>query len=300
MRDQKDAAARRLVRVIVGGLASGMLLTGCVWLPLGQKSSSKNGYQASAIHKVKPGETLDTIANGYGTTPQAIASRNRLATNQVVAAGSILQIPGQKMSAESVRSKAWWNPLPQSFSTGLAGAARIIGPKNAPCPRPTTGEGGPIRAFGAPESATRGSAAGRVPVNFAAYEVCAREGQASQEGFCWPVLGRVSRPFDEAISHKGLDICAPEGTPIRASRSGKVIYSGNELRGYGNMIILEHSGRLASVYGHNRRNLVRVGQTVSRGQVIGEVGQTGNATTPHVHFEVRRDATPVDPRPMLP
>jgi murein DD-endopeptidase MepM/ murein hydrolase activator NlpD len=96
-----------------------------------------------------------------------------------------------------------------------------------------------------------------------------------------------------------VDILAPEGTPVRAARDGIVVYSDNQLSGYGNLVIIDHGNNLATVYGHNSVNLVRLGASVRRGTVIARVGQTGNASTPHLHFEVRRGQTPVDPLPYL-
>lgn len=87
--------------------------------------------------------------------------------------------------------------------------------------------------------------------------------------------------------HEGIDLAAPKGTQIRAAHSGKVVYSGRGLRGYGNIIVLEGNYGLTTVYAHNHRNLVSRGDRVSQGQVIGYVGRTGKASGPHVHFETR-------------
>ena len=90
------------------------------------------------------------------------------------------------------------------------------------------------------------------------------------------------------------------GAAVRAAASGRVIHSDASLAGYGNMVIIKHRGDLSSVYAHNRRNLARVGDFVEPGQVIAEAGQTGRATSPHVHFEIRRDGKPIDPLDYLP
>ncbi len=115
--------------------------------------------------------------------------------------------------------------------------------------------------------------------------------------FIWPVEGRLGDGFDEAEGkrHLGIDISAPAGTMIKASASGRVIYSGNTIRGYGNLIILRHSEEFVTVYGHNEVNLVEEGDWVERGHTIGKVGQTGRATGPHLHFEIRRNNRAVDP-----
>jgi len=115
--------------------------------------------------------------------------------------------------------------------------------------------------------------------------------------FIWPVEGRLGDGFDETEGrrHMGIDISSPAGTKIKASDSGKVIYSGNTIRGYGNLIILRHSEEFVTIYGHNEVNLVEEGEWIEKGQVIGKVGQTGRATGPHLHFEIRKNNRAVDP-----
>ncbi len=132
------------------------------------------------------------------------------------------------------------------------------------------------------------------------FEVPARVGQVSNSGFMWPAYGTVSRGFSAKANHKGIDVLAPTGTPVYAARNGKVLYSGRKFSGFGNVIILDHGGGLATIYAHNHRNLVKEDEIVRCGQQIAEVGDTGRATAPHCHFEIRQDGEPLDPRPMLP
>ncbi len=123
----------------------------------------------------------------------------------------------------------------------------------------------------------------------------------SRMSFMWPVEGRLTDSFEESEGrrHQGIDISSPSGTPVKASGSGKVIYSGNTIKGYGNLIILRHSEEWVTVYAHNDVNLVEEGAWVEQGKVIARVGQTGRASGPHLHFEVRRNNRSVDPRPYL-
>lgn len=118
----------------------------------------------------------------------------------------------------------------------------------------------------------------------------------------WPIRGQLTSPFGfrNGAHHDGLDIQAPRGTVIVAAESGRVVHSDATLAGYGNTVIIKHAGAFSTVYAHNRRNLVRVGQFVEKGQPIAEVGQTGRATAPHLHFEVRRDGSPRNPLEYLP
>jgi lipoprotein NlpD len=121
------------------------------------------------------------------------------------------------------------------------------------------------------------------------------------ETFIWPVNGTINSGFGpRGLSfHDGIDIAAPAGTPIRAIEDGEVIYS-EQLRGYGNMVILRHADGIVSVYAHNEANLVREGQRVVRGEVVARVGSTGRVSGPHLHFEIRKNNAAQDPLRYLP
>jgi len=115
----------------------------------------------------------------------------------------------------------------------------------------------------------------------------------------WPVRGgKLSSGFGQrgGRPHEGIDIAAPRGTAVVAAADGLVIYAGDGVRGYGNMIIIRHAGELVSVYAHNHRNHVTEGVEVKAGQVIAEVGATGRTSGNHLHFEIRRGETPLDPQ----
>jgi lipoprotein NlpD len=122
----------------------------------------------------------------------------------------------------------------------------------------------------------------------------------STSGFVWPAQGKISQGFRK-YNHEGIDIAGPSGTPVIAAASGKVIKAGWDDWGLGYAIEIQHSNGSSTVYGHNRRLLVKKGQQVSQGQVIAEMGSTGNSTAPHLHFEIypnRRIA--VNPLSLLP
>ena len=118
----------------------------------------------------------------------------------------------------------------------------------------------------------------------------------SSSGFVWPVGGTVVSPYGQRWGrlHSGIDIAAPAGTPIMASASGQVVYSGS-MSGYGLLVVVQHSGGIATAYAHNSSNAVSVGQSVVQGQPIAAVGCTGHCFGDHVHFEVRVGGSPVDP-----
>ena len=119
--------------------------------------------------------------------------------------------------------------------------------------------------------------------------------------FDWPLKGRLSSGFGwrGARPHEGIDIAARRGTNIRASAPGRVILAG-WLGGYGRVVIVKHTGTFSTVYAHTSRNRVKKGQFVEGGQVIAEVGATGNARGAHLHFEIRRDRKATNPLGYLP
>lgn len=129
-----------------------------------------------------------------------------------------------------------------------------------------------------------------------------RAAEQASLGLDWPVRGRLSSRFGwrDGRRHEGIDIPARRGTPIYAAQAGRVIHSGGGLGDYGKVVIVKHKGRFSTVYAHNDRVRVRKGQFIEKGEILGEVGTTGNARGPHIHFEVRRDRKPLDPLLYLP
>lgn len=121
------------------------------------------------------------------------------------------------------------------------------------------------------------------------------------QGWDWPVKGKIIKRFalKGASISKGIDIAAAIGTPVRAASGGKVVYSGAGLRGYGQLIIIKHNDSYLSAYAHNRRLLVKEGDTINKGQIIAEMGQTDSDTV-KLHFEIRKNGQPIDPLPILP
>jgi murein DD-endopeptidase MepM/ murein hydrolase activator NlpD len=117
----------------------------------------------------------------------------------------------------------------------------------------------------------------------------------SNAEFRWPARGRVIQGFSGRGGSEGINIALPEGTPIKAAEGGTVAYAGNELKGYGNLVLIRHDNGFVSAYAHNSDLVVKRGERVTRGQTIAKSGQTGNVTTPQLHFELRKGSTPVDP-----
>jgi murein DD-endopeptidase MepM/ murein hydrolase activator NlpD len=122
------------------------------------------------------------------------------------------------------------------------------------------------------------------------------EQTASVSGdFRWPARGRVIAGFGANGGNEGINIAVPEGTPVKAAEAGTVTYAGSEVKGYGNLVLVKHENGYVSAYAHNGSLNVKRGEQVKRGQVIATSGQTGNVTSPQLHFEIRKGAQPVDP-----
>jgi murein DD-endopeptidase MepM/ murein hydrolase activator NlpD len=122
---------------------------------------------------------------------------------------------------------------------------------------------------------------------------------ASSAEFRWPARGRVITGFGGSGSNEGINIAVPEGTPVKAAEAGTVAYAGSEVKGYGNLVLIRHDNGFVSAYAHNGEIEVKRGQKVTRGQVVAKSGQSGNVTSPQLHFEIRKGSTPIDPMPYL-
>jgi murein DD-endopeptidase MepM/ murein hydrolase activator NlpD len=233
-------------------------------------------------HTIESGESLYTIARKYNVTAQAIMQANSIASPDKIYVGQKLVIPGMT------------RPQPV-----VAPATKVasIAPVEAPL-APTSGA--PRSAAVAdpvPASPTRPVQVAKVDP--APVKVTAPEPQMSgADKFRWPVSGKVTTDFI-ASKGTGINIDAPQGSPVRAAENGTVIYVGSGVEGYGNLILIRHPNGYVSAYAHLGSTSVNKGDNVSRGDGIGTVGMTGSVSRPQLHFELRQGATPVDPIPLL-
>ncbi len=120
--------------------------------------------------------------------------------------------------------------------------------------------------------------------------------------FRWPVRGRVITTYGAKTNGKqndGINVAVPEGTPVKAAEDGVVAYSGNELKGYGNLILVRHANGYVTAYAHASELMVKRGDTIKRGQIIAKSGQSGEVSSPQLHFEIRKGSSPVDPLQFL-
>ena len=128
------------------------------------------------------------------------------------------------------------------------------------------------------------------------------EGTGPVPKFRWPANGRVIAgygPTTNGQQNDGINIALPENTPVKAAEDGVVAYAGNELKGYGNLVLVRHPNGYVTAYAHTKELLVKRGDQVKRGQVIARSGQTGNVNAPQLHFEIRKGASPLDPTRFL-
>jgi murein DD-endopeptidase MepM/ murein hydrolase activator NlpD len=178
---------------------------------------------------------------------------------------------------------------------GPAQPAAVAPRAETPALQPT----GTIAAIESPHSARLATPTVPAPEE---NSVKAAEPAGSVPTFRWPVRGRVIAAFGpkpNGVQNDGINLAVPEGTPIKVAEDGVVAYAGNELKGYGNLVLVRHANGFVTAYAHASDILVKRGEAVKRGQVIAHSGQTGSVTSPQLHFEIRKGATPVDPAQYL-
>jgi murein DD-endopeptidase MepM/ murein hydrolase activator NlpD len=255
------------------------IATGTAPAPLAQQAP-RPVRNADSAHTVEPGENLTTIARKYGVTVGALAEANHIKPYAKVSAGDRLSIPGGHRVPERVAQ------VPQQAAPQIAQPRTIPSAKIQTAPnesaRIVTPE--PPRAAAEPPPTKTADAVGSLPT------------------FRWPVKGRIIAGFGPRPNggqNDGINLAVPEGTPIKAADDGVVAYSGNELKGYGNLVLIRHANGYVSAYANASELLVKRGDTVKRGQDIARAGQTGNVTSPQLHFEIRKGSTPVDPAKYL-
>ncbi len=256
----------------------------------GRPPRSPASPRTATQYKVVEGDSLWSIARRFGTTVEALAAANGISEADFLQPGQVLRVPTGRREALGSRpvltytvrqgDTLWAIALKTGVrvedlaaANGIQGDRLRIGQKLG---IPTTT---PAPALRPPQAVWR----------------------RQQVAYLWPARGLVTSRFGARWRrhHTGVDIAAPRGTPIHAARDGRVVRAG-WYGGYGLVVVLDHGDGMETWYGHASAVLVRVGQEVRRGQVIGRVGCTGACTGPHVHFEVRVRGEPVNPLRYLP
>ena len=237
---------------------------------------------ASTVHVVNRGDTLLSIARRNNVTAADLSKANGLDSSSKLKLGQKLTVPGAKTAAAQAAQPA---------------AVAAAQPVAAPATRTAAVAATP------PQSARLASATAKVEDAPAAEApVKASEATGALPTFRWPVRGKVITSYGAKTNGKandGINLAVPEGTPVKAAEDGVVAYSGNELKGYGNLVLVRHSNGYVTAYAHASELLVKRGDTIKRGQIIAKSGQSGEVGSPQLHFEIRKGSSPVDPLQFL-
>jgi murein DD-endopeptidase MepM/ murein hydrolase activator NlpD len=245
--------------------------------------------QARSAAEAKAAAAAEAKAKAAADAQAMKESRARFAAEAKAKAdarktGAALPTPAAKPAPAAV---AVAKPAPAPEAKVAAPAAKPVVVASAPAvePKPTAIP----KAEPAPEPKTTAS----IPKQEE------ETSSADKADFRWPARGRVISGYSGKGGNEGINIAVPEGTPVKAAEGGTVAYAGSELKGYGNLVLIRHPNGYVSAYAHNGELKVKRGDTVKRGQVVASSGQSGNVSSPQLHFELRKGSAPVDPTPYL-
>ncbi len=237
-----------------------------------------------SVHVVNHGDTLLSIARRNHISVAELTRANHLEPSAKLSLGMKLIVPGAKTAAAAT---------PAAAPVAVAAAQPLAAPA-APVTK--------LAAADTPQKARLAQAAPNAEEPAVASPVKAAETTGALPTFRWPVRGKVITAYGAKANGKandGINLAVPEGTPVKAADDGVVAYSGNELKGYGNLVLIRHSNGYVTAYAHASELMVKRGDTIKRGQVIAKSGQSGEVQSPQLHFEIRKGSSPVDPLQFL-
>jgi murein DD-endopeptidase MepM/ murein hydrolase activator NlpD len=240
---------------------------------------------APSVHVVNPGDTLLSIARRNHVPVGELARANHLEPSAKIRLGMKLTVPSARTAAVAPAAQ------PAMAAVAVQPAAAVA----APASKFAAAGGAPQSARLAQATPTAEDAADATPAK-------AAEATGALPTFRWPVRGKVITSYGAKTNGKsndGINLAVPEGTPVKAAEDGVVAYSGNELKGYGNLVLVRHSNGYVTAYAHASELLVKRGDTIKRGQIIAKSGQSGEVGSPQLHFEIRKGSSPVDPLQFL-
>lgn len=269
---------------------------------------------APGLYVVRKGDTLYSIALDHGQDYKDIAAWNNLSNPNLIKIGQALRVaPPEDSAAVAVTQPIAAagaievKPIADNGTAGVSATPNDIantdtlkrGPKGGTLPY---SEAALAAARQDAETPIAVAPAPTLPATEAppatAPAAAATTPAAGDIAWQWPTNGKLLASFGEA-GNKGIDLAGKTGEPVQAAAAGVVSYAGSGLRGYGNLVVIRHDATWLSVYAHNSKILVKEKQTVRQGQKIAEVGAS-DTTSPRLHFEIRRQGKPVDPRELLP
>lgn len=238
-------------------------------------------------YRARAGDTLHSIAKTFSVSQAQLAQVNNLQAPYAVQAGQTLSLPPVQPAYEAQDPVQLAQQEP--VSAPLRGSAAIVEVEELAPSSQRGGEEGQVKL------------ASILPAPPAPPPVPARtQGLAGK--FIWPVSGPVISgygPKDGGLHNDGINIKAPKGARVGAAENGTVVYTGDDIKGFGNLVLIKHADRWITAYGHLDRILVRRGQEIARGESIGTVGSTGSVGDPQLHFEIRRGAEALNPAQYL-
>ncbi len=247
--------------------------------PVKQVVKTTNRAATGSYYSVVSGDNLGSIARRNGVRVSDIVAANAM-NSSAIRVGQKLIIPSQSSYSQTAKVVAKAKTTkPVAKSIAVATDKVVTGATPKPYVKPKVKSVSKVKSFAAKAPARTGI-----------------------DTFRWPATGRVISKFGDrrrGERNDGIDISVPEGTSVKAAENGVVIYSGNELQDYGNLLLVRHDGGWVSAYAHNKSLNAKRGDKVSRGQTIAKSGRTGNAVRPMIHFELRKDANPVNPQKYL-
>lgn len=238
---------------------------------------------ATGGYTVQSGDTLHAIAQRTGVSAAAIKQANGMGDG-TIRVGQALVIPGAAVAATQVAAA---KPVQAAVDTLKTASTPPAAAKQVP--------DGSVKPYTPPQASNK-------VIEDAEQDVAMAPSATGISQMRWPVRGKVLTSFgqrDGGTVNDGIDIMVPEGTPVKAAENGVVIYAGDGLKEFGQTVLVRHENGLVTVYGHNSKINVQRGQKVRRGEEIARSGMSGNAKAPKLHFEVRKNSTPVNPSKYL-
>ncbi|MDJ0610494.1 MAG: LysM peptidoglycan-binding domain-containing M23 family metallopeptidase [Kiloniellales bacterium] len=262
--------------------------------------------QSQGRHVVAKGDTVYGIARRHGVPLRALIDANRLPPPYTLVIGQALVVPTVRQHRVSKGETVY--SIARRYDVDLRELVRLNGIDPPYTIRPAESLVLPGRRPDPKVAAVRSAAAtGQNRTARAARPspppaAIPKPPPRARSTFLWPVSGTVILgygPKKDGRHNDGINISAPRGTPVRAAENGVVAYAGNELRGFGNLVLVKHQGGWVTAYAHTEQIEVRRGDTVKRGQTIGRVGSTGSVAEPQLHFELRKGTRAVNPTKLL-